>query len=113
MPKRKRKRQRMSRYHTAIHVSPEAGECRHRSGCEKAYMVHLDNDPSVLSYSYEKTVIDYVSNTKTKKMRKYYPDFLIEYADKRVLVEIKPKRKLEQARVQKKLAAARIWSSLH
>jgi len=77
-------------------------------------MEHLDSDPNVSTWSYEKLVIEYVSNQHTKKIRKYYPDFQIEYKDgKRVVVEIKPSRKLGQATVVKKIRAAKEWCTAH
>lgn len=73
-------------------------------------MVHLDSDPQVSTWSYEKLVIEYVSNQRTKKIRKYYPDFQVEYKDgSKVVVEIKPSRRLDQAKVVKKIKAAQSW----
>ena len=73
-------------------------------------MVYLDENPEVEFWSYEKTVIEYVSNVRTKKIRKYYPDFLVKYKDGRTeLIEVKPKRKLEQLTVKKKAEAAKSW----
>lgn len=111
---RKRKRKRKSHYHRGTHVSPIAGECKYRSGWEQKYMVHLDENPDVVTWSYEKLIIEYVSNQKTKKVRKYYPDFQVEYKDgKKVVIEIKPSRKLEQATVVKKIRAAMAWCTMH
>jgi len=77
-------------------------------------MQWFDAEPTVTSYGYETVVIPYVSNARSGKQRKYYPDFLVEFTDgKRVLVEVKPSKRLPQARVQKKLAAARQWCSAH
>lgn len=77
-------------------------------------MEHLDADPTVIAYAYEKVVIPYASNLRSGKMRRYYPDFFVVYADGHsVLVEIKPKKRLAQARVQKKLAAAFAWCRLN
>jgi len=77
-------------------------------------MQYLDTDPTVSSWSYEKLVIEYVSNKKTQKTRKYYPDFQIEYEDgKKVVVEIKPSRKLQQRLVVKKIRAAIDWCAQH
>lgn len=72
-------------------------------------MIWLDANDHVISYTYEKEVIQYVSNKKTGKLRKYYPDFLIEYKDRKEMVEIKPSRRVCQAKVQKKLLAAVEW----
>jgi len=110
----KRKRKRKGRYIRGTHVSPIAGECKYRSSWELKYMLYLDSHSDVETWSYEKTIIEYVSNQKTKKLRKYYPDFLVEFKDgSRRLIEIKQKRKLEQASVKKKAAAARSWCVEH
>ena len=106
----KRRRRKRGRYHRGVHVSPKAGECRYRSGWESVYMVHLDADPDVVAWSYEKTPVPYVSNVRTGRTRTYYPDFYVEYVDgRRMLVEVKPKRKTTQATVMKKAKAAREW----
>jgi len=97
-----------------LHVSPLAGECHYRSGWEQKYMVYLDENPDVIMWTYEKLVIEYISNNKTKKVRKYYPDFQIEYKDgHKVIVEIKPSRKLSQSSVIKKIKAAKEWCTAH
>ena len=111
--KKRRRRKRKGHYHRGNHVSPKAGECRYRSGWELKYMEWLDGNPDVVSYSYEKVVIDYTSNKRTGKQRKYYPDFLVEYSDRKELVEIKPSKRLVQARVKKKLEAATAWCLAH
>lgn len=105
MPKKKRKK-----YKTGIYHSNKGGICKYRSGWELAYMQHLDNNDSVCSFRYEPFKISYVSNTKTKKMRLYNPDFLVTYVDgTEHLVEIKPKRKLASRNVIKKINAAYEW----
>jgi hypothetical protein len=51
-----------------------------------------------------------MSNKNTGRMRRYFPDFLVENVDgTRILVEIKPKRKLNQRIVMKKALAAKTW----
>ena len=113
-PKKKRKKKRKGHYIRGKYTSPIAGECRFRSSWEFKLMLHLDANPEVEFWSYEKTVIEYVSNVRTKKVRKYYPDFLVRYKDGRTeLIEVKPKRKLEQAVVKKKMAAALLWCAEH
>lgn len=108
--KKKRRKKRKSRYHRGLHISPKAGECKYRSGWEFSYMKYLDNNPDVISYEYEKLVIEYVSNVRTKKIRKYYPDFYVKYIDgHNEVVEIKPKRRTTQAAVVKKASSATIW----
>jgi hypothetical protein len=111
MPRRKRKKKK-SRYHTGVHDSPKAGECKYRSGWELSYMKHLDADPHVIYYSYENVKIDYVSNAKTGRTRTYFPDFLVEYDNGEFyLDEVKPRNKLDRPTVKRKLAAAREWCS--
>ena len=115
-PKKKtaKRKKKKGRYHRGLHVSPIAGECKYRSGWEQKYMVHLDENPDVVMWSYEKLVIEYVSNIKTQKIRKYYPDFQIEYKDgSKVVVEVKPSRKLNQAVIVKKTKAAKEWCMVH
>jgi hypothetical protein len=75
-------------------------------------MIHLDKDGSVSDWSYESVSIDYVSNVRTGRKRKYYPDFIVEYLDgRKELVEIKPKKRLNQLTVKKKIDAATDWCS--
>jgi hypothetical protein len=77
-------------------------------------MQYLDDCSEVVSWSYECVKVPYLSNQRTGKMRTYFPDFLVEYVDKRVeLVEVKPSKRLTQARVQKKLEAARGYCNAH
>lgn len=111
MPPKKRKKKRKGHYHRGEYTSTKTGQvCRFRSGWEEKYMVHLDTNPDVETWSYEQTIIEYISNIRTKKVRKYYPDFYVRYSDGRTeIVELKPKRKLEQAVVKKKTRAAIIW----
>jgi len=112
IPRKKKKRK--SHYHRGTHISPLAGECKYRSGWEQKFCVYLDSLAEVKSWSYEKLVIEYLSNKKTGKIRKYYPDFYVEYVDgTRIVYEIKPRRKLEQATVKKKMEAAERWCLMH
>jgi hypothetical protein len=108
-----RKKKRKKRYHTGVHESPKAGSCKYRSGWELKYMMHLDTNVDVISYGYESIKIPYVSNTRTKKIRTYYPDFVVERSTGKTVVEIKPKKRLTQARVIKKLKAAETWCRDH
>jgi hypothetical protein len=111
MPVKRRKRKKKRHYHTGVYKSSKTGaECKFRSGWEEKYMQYLDADASVETWAYERVIIPYVSNKKTGKLRKYYPDFFVSYFDHRkVLVEIKPSKRVTQARVAKKLAAAVLW----
>ena len=111
--KPRKKKKRKGHYQRGEYTSSKTGQvCKFRSGWEEKMMYHLDSDPNVKTWTYEQTVIEYVSNIRTKKIRRYYPDFLVEYVDGRSeVVEVKPKRKLEQSTIKKKTAAAILWCS--
>jgi hypothetical protein len=111
MPKKSRKKKKRGRYHRGTYSSTKSGiQYNFRSGWEQKYMIHLDENPDVSSWTYEKLVIEYVSNQKTKKIRRYFPDFYVEFSDgSKKVIEIKQKRKLEQAIVKKKTTAAQAW----
>jgi hypothetical protein len=115
-PKKKPKKKRRKKgYHRGDYTSSKTGAtCKFRSSWEEKYMIRLDEDPRVSSWSYEPFFIEYVSNKSTKKVRKYYPDFFVTMDDgSNVIVEIKQKRKLDQATVKKKAEAAERWCSEH
>lgn len=107
MPRKKKKK-----YKTGIHRSPKCKTLiEYRSGWEKEVCVYLDSLEEVLEYGYECVQIPYLSNTRTGKIRTYYPDFLITYKDgTRKLVEVKRKDKLGDQKVLKKAAAAEQWA---
>ena len=105
------RKRRRGHYKRGSHVSSKTGtESKFRSGWEESFMIYLDNKPSVKDWSYETITIDYLSNKRTGKIRKYYPDFFVEHSDgTKELVEIKPKKRLNQLAVQKKISAAIAW----
>lgn len=73
-------------------------------------MTWLDTEPTVATFGYETVIVPYISNVKSSRIRKYWPDFLVTYVDGRVeLIEIKPSKRMMQSNVQKKLAAAEVW----
>lgn len=75
-------------------------------------MDHLDSDPRVVDWLYEALSIEYVSNKRTGKIRRYFPDFVVRYSDGSVeIVEVKPSRKVGKAVNVKKAEAARTWCS--
>ena len=114
MKKTKKKRRRRGHYHRGTYNSPIAGECKYRSGWEQKFMMYLDNNPEVEAWTYEKVVIEYLSNVRSKKIRKYYPDFFVRYRDgKEEIIEVKQKRKLDQAVIKKKAEAATLWCGAH
>lgn len=109
------RRKKKGRYHRGDYVSSKMGvSYRYRSGWEEKFMAYLDSNPEVKSWTYEATVIEYISNVRTKKVRRYYPDFYVKYQnDIEEIIEIKPKRKIEQSVVKKKIEAAKQWCSDH
>lgn len=77
-------------------------------------MNYLDTTSDVVTWTYESVVIPYVSNRKTGKIRKYYPDFYVEYVNgDRIIIEIKPSKRVHQAKVAKKLLAASEHCAAH
>ena len=109
----KKRRRKKGRYQRGTYTSIKTGEvCNHRSGWERLYMKWLDEQEDVISWSYEKVVIAYVSNVRSGKLRKYYPDFCIEMSSgSKRIVEVKPKRKMLQPTIVKKTNAAIEWCS--
>jgi hypothetical protein len=110
-PPKKRKRRKKGRYRTGTHKSPKASKpIDYRSGWELEVCKYLDHEPSVVSYEYETIIIPYISNIRTGKVRRYFPDFLVTYQDgKRVMVEVKRNDKLTNPLVMKKTEAGRQW----
>lgn len=110
----KKKKKKRGRYHRGTYVSIKAGECKFRSSWEEKFMYYLDADPNVATWSYEKLVLEYVSNKRTGKIRKYYPDFYVEMSTgEKLVIEIKQRRKLDNITVKKKSAAAERWCMIH
>lgn len=115
-PKKKRKRKRKKRaYKTGVYVSKKTGqECSYRSGWEGKYLEYLDNDPDVISFKYEPFEIEYISNKKTGRVRKYIPDIIVERTSNgTTLEEVKPSNRLDRPTVVKKHAAAERWCEEH
>ena len=103
---------RKRRYKTGLHKSPKCPEeFKYRSGWELDVAVVFDNDPNVISYEYEKISIPYVSNLKTKKIRIYYPDFLVTYANgTKSIIEVKRDDRITASKTVKKADACRKWA---
>lgn len=106
-----RRKKKRGHYHRGEYISQKSGKTyKYRSGWELLVMKHLDNDAKTSAWSYESIVIEYVSNAKTGRKRKYYPDFYVELSTgEKQLIEVKPTRKLIQKAVRKKLTAAEDW----
>lgn len=107
----KRKRKKKTRYHTGTHKSAKCKTpIEFRSQWEQVICLFLDKDQDVIEYSYETISIPYISNLKTKKIRNYYPDFLVIYKDgTKKMIEVKREDKLSDSKVLKKAAAAKRW----
>ena len=68
----------------------------YRSMWERRCMKYFDNNPSILQWASEEVVIPYY-DTATKKVRRYFPDFLIKIKNKNGqekthLIEVKPSK---------------------
>ena len=95
-------------------MSLKAGTCNYRSGWELKFLEYLDADPNVVTFQYESLKIEYVSNLRTKKIRRYIPDFFVKYADGRQeVIEIKQLRRVNHPTVIKKAIAAQAWCSVN
>lgn len=111
MATKKKKKRKKRAYHRGQHESAKLiGEANYRSGWELKYMQWLDEDVDVVSYEYEPFTIEYISNKKTKRIRKYIPDLLVtRVSGSQELIEIKPTNKLQKRLIQKKHSVARDW----
>lgn len=110
-----KRHRRSKRYKTGTYVSTKTGqEIKFRSGWELNFAQYLDKDPSIATYVYEGVIISYMTNLRSGRLRKYYPDFYVERVDgTKLLIEIKPKRYVPRGVNQKKWEAARQWCSEH
>lgn len=82
----------------------------YRSGWERAVCLYLDSNPQVTEYFYEEVIIPYLSNTKSTKIRKYFPDFIVVFKDgTKKMIEVKRQNQVDNIRVQKKATAAIAW----
>lgn len=65
-----------------------------RSGIEFRYMKFFDENPSILKYSSEEIIIEYI-HPVDRKPHRYFPDFMVQIKTKsgekkNLLIEIKP-----------------------
>ena len=70
----------------------------YRSMWERRCMKYFDSNPSIIAWASEEVSIPYY-DTATKKVRRYFPDFLIKVKDKNGklkthLIEVKPTKDL-------------------
>jgi hypothetical protein len=67
-----------------------------RSGWEKIFILYCDKDPSILEWSSEEIVINYLFQLENPpRSHRYFPDFYIKYKNKdnkiiEAIIEIKP-----------------------
>lgn len=112
-PRRKRTNRRAKRSTFYPSEKCASSVLKLRSGWELAYVQYLEECDEVVEYDYEPYSIEYVSNKRTGKKRRYWPDFVVKWEDGReVIVEIKPKSKVTQVRNVKKMTAARAYAKL-
>lgn len=79
----------------------------YRSSWELTVAQHLDEDPNVESFEYETIVIPYITNKKTNRIRKYFPDFIVHYkSGNTTIIEVKRESALTQKTIQIKAEAA-------
>ena len=112
-PKRRKRKRRGRHYISGLY---QAQKClvpvKYRSSWELIVSKHLDADPTVLKFEYETLKIPYVFNIKTRKIRNYYPDFIVYYVDgRKVIIEVKRNSALNNVLVMRKASAAREWAS--
>lgn len=77
-----------------IHINNKMNESNaypiYRSSWELKFFRYCDENPAIKYWTSEPIGIEYYNPIK-QKICHYYPDFLINYNDKNVLIEIKPK----------------------
>lgn len=107
MAKRKKKRH----YKTGVYNSSKAkNPVKYRSGWELTTAIALDRDPTVLAYEYEPFYISYISSIKSRRYRKYFPDFVVRYVDGSTkIIEVKRLNQVTNLTVMKKTEAAKQW----
>jgi len=82
---------------------------RYQSGLELRMMEKLDADPTVAKWMKRHGIsIPWVD--VQKHMRRYVPDFVVEYTDgRRALIEVKDPSRIDSDEVRRKRKAAEIW----
>ncbi len=82
---------------------------RFQSDLERRMMLRLERDPTVLKWMKRHGIsIPWIDGQKHQ--RRYVPDFLVEYADRRkAVIEVKDPSRLDSNDVQRKRKAAEMW----
>ena len=82
----------------------DKGDIIYRSSWEKSMMEYCDQKPYIMKWSSEPFAIPYYSSAD-QKMRRYFPDFLVEVKGKRetkiILIEVKPFKETKAPRKNK------------
>jgi hypothetical protein len=78
-----------------------------RSSWEVKFYTFLENSPDVIAYYVEYAKVPYIYNVRTKKIRNYIPDVIIQYADRKEMIEIKPNNQVNKPINVRKFSAAR------
>ena len=110
---KKKRKKKKGHYKTGIHIAKKCVQpIKYRSSWELTVAIHLDNDPTVKSFEYESVKIPYMLNVRTRKIRNYIPDFIVQYIDgRKVIIEVKRTSALNNLIVMKKASAAREWAA--
>lgn len=111
MAARQTKKRKKRGYKTGTYESVKGnGTIAYRSGWELCVAKYLDSSSQVKSWKYESFFIPYLANPRSKKLKRYYPDFLVELEGGRLLlVEVKRDDKVLTSMVVRKSQAARKW----
>jgi len=80
------------------------GKIKYRSSWELKFLQWADNNPNIKKIISEGIKIPYYYKGK---LRNYYPDFVILYKNKKLLIEIKPKNMIMNEQNQAKFNAAK------
>lgn len=82
---------------------------KYQSDLERRMMMRLENDPHVAKWMKRHgIVIPWIDGQRHQ--RKYCPDFLVEYEDRRKsIIEVKDPSRLDSPDVLRKRKAAEIW----
>jgi hypothetical protein len=82
----------------------------YRSSWELRLMFRLDNNPNIIWWKSEETVIPYKS-PKDNKIHRYFPDFIVHLKNKQgdfetLMIEVKPKIQTIEPKKQNKVTKA-------
>lgn len=82
---------------------------RFQSDLERRMMVRLEADPNVKKWMKRHGIsIPWIDGQKHQ--RRYVPDFIVEYQDRRrVIIEVKDPSRLDSDDVKRKCKAAEMW----